>query len=75
MHVLSCLLLQMQTWDRKVVALQNQVTDLTRVIAVKEHEIATNIQSISSLQDKNCQLNNEVGFVKLFALFFIGRII
>jgi hypothetical protein len=68
------LLLQLQSCDGKVLALQTQVTDLTHVIAVKEREIAAHVQNVSSLQEKNCQLNNEVGMFRysISCYFFIG---
>jgi hypothetical protein len=51
---------QVETCESKLVALQGQVTNLTHGITAKERDIASHIQSISNLHDKNCQLNNEV---------------
>lgn len=79
-----CVLFQLQSWDSNVAALQAKVTDLTNTVAVKDREIAAHVQNASSLQEKNCQLTNEVEcflvalFVfslEWFALYFIASLI
>jgi FtsZ-binding cell division protein ZapB len=51
---------QLEDRDQLVSKLKLEVTELARKLAVKEHEVAIHQQDISSLQDKNRQLDKEV---------------